>query len=89
MFTEDRDKYDIILMDMQMPVMDGLTATRLILEIETSRSLSIPIIALTANAFKEDIEACHDAGMVDHIGKPIDPDDMRNKIAKYLEGKED
>ena len=89
MFAEDRDKYDIILMDMQMPVMDGLTATRLILEIETSRSLSIPIIALTANAFKEDIEACHDAGMVDHIGKPIDPDDMRNKIAKYLEGKED
>lgn len=89
MFTVNPDKYDIILMDMQMPVMDGLTATRLILEIEASRSLSVPIIALTANAFKEDVEACKAAGMADHICKPIDSGDMLNKIAKYLEGKED
>ena len=89
MFTADADKYDIILMDMQMPVMDGLTATRLILENEASQSLSVPIIALTANAFKEDVEVCKAAGMVDHICKPIDPVDMLNKVAKYLVGKED
>ena len=89
MFSENPDKYDIILMDMQMPVMDGLTATRLILEIGASRSLTVPIIALTANAFKEDVEACKAAGMVDHICKPVDPDDMLDKTAKYLKGKED
>jgi len=89
LFAANPDKYDLILMDMQMPVMDGLTATRLILEKETSRSLPVPIIALTANAFKEDVEACKAAGMVDHICKPIDPDDMLNKIVKYLEMKKD
>lgn len=88
-FCENPNKYDIILMDVQMPVMDGLTATRLISEIETSQSISVPIIALTANAFKEDVEACKDAGMVSHICKPIDPSDMLDKIARYLEGKED
>ena len=89
LFTADPDKYDIILMDIQMPVMDGLTAARRILEIETSRLLPVPIIALTANAFKEDVEACKDAGMSEHVCKPIDAVDMLNKIAKYLKGKED
>jgi signal transduction histidine kinase/CheY-like chemotaxis protein len=72
--------FDIILMDMQMPVMDGLTATMKIREFDTET----PIIAMTANAFKEDAERCIAAGMTAHIGKPIDTDNFLLTLKNYL-----
>ncbi len=84
MFAMNPDAYDVILMDMQMPVMDGLEATRQIRALGTAAAKTVPIIAMTANAFKEDVEACKAAGMNDHIGKPIDTNDMLAKIARHL-----
>jgi len=66
--------YDLVLMDMQMPVMDGITATRAIRS--NPRFRELPIIAMTANAMDTDREACRQAGMNDHVSKPIDPDAM-------------
>ncbi len=82
---ENPGVYDIILMDIQMPLMDGLEATRRIREM----GVRVPIVAMTANAFKEDVEACKKAGMQDHISKPIDVDELYQKVGKYLRGKED
>jgi len=77
--------YDIVFMDMQMPEMDGLEATRKIREYENKTARKrIPIIAMTANVFKEDIENCILAGMDDHIGKPIDIGNVFEKLKKYL-----
>ncbi|MDR0502479.1 MAG: transporter substrate-binding domain-containing protein [Treponema sp.] len=87
------DKYDIVFMDVQMPVMDGFDATRRIREFEADMEMDLiqenayrrmPIIAMTANVFKEDIEACIAAGMDDHLGKPIDVSEMAKKLRKYL-----
>ncbi len=80
MFTGSPESYDLILMDMQMPVMDGLTATRHIRE----RDKDIPVIAMTANVFKEDIENCLKAGMNDHLGKPLDVVEVMTKLRAYL-----
>jgi signal transduction histidine kinase/CheY-like chemotaxis protein/ABC-type amino acid transport substrate-binding protein len=78
-------KYDAILMDLQMPRMDGLEATRRIRALEKERgSLGVPIIAMTAHVFKSDIEECLAAGMNDHIGKPFDINDVLTKLYKYL-----
>ncbi len=65
--------YDAILMDIRMPVMDGLTATRAIRHLERSDAKTIPIIAMTANAFEEDVRESHGAGMNAHLSKPINP----------------
>ncbi|KIL99344.1 Sensory box histidine kinase/response regulator [Paramagnetospirillum magnetotacticum MS-1] len=73
--------YDLILMDMQMPVMDGVTATR---EIRAMGFQDLPIIAMTANAMQADREKCLEAGMNDHIAKPIDPDSMFATMMKWL-----
>jgi two-component system, sensor histidine kinase and response regulator len=73
--------YDLVLMDMQMPVMDGVTATQEIRKLP--RFASLPIIAMTANAMKEDKERCLAAGMNDYIMKPIDPDAMFETLHKY------
>jgi CheY-like chemotaxis protein len=81
-------KYDVILMDMQMPIMDGLEATKRIRSLPGGWYKRVPIIAMTANVFKNDIERCIDAGMNDHIGKPIDYSDMTAKLRKYLFGKQ-
>ena len=89
MFRKNQGKYDIILMDMQMPVMDGLEATKQIKAIGSSESENVKIVAMTANAFSEDISKCLEVGMVDHIAKPIDIDEMFAKISKYLIGKQD
>jgi CheY-like chemotaxis protein len=78
------DKYDLILMDVQMPKMDGLEATRRIRELLSERPKQVPIIAMTAHVFKSDIEECLAAGMNDHIGKPLDIDDVFKKLNKYL-----
>jgi two-component system sensor histidine kinase/response regulator len=77
----DRD-YDLILMDMQMPVMDGLAATRLIRQ--SARGGTLPILAMTANAFGEDRRRCLAAGMNDHIAKPVDPSNLYATLIKWL-----
>jgi PAS domain S-box-containing protein len=63
--------YDVILMDMQMPVMDGLTATRRIRALADAHAAGTPIVAMTANVLPEQVARCHEAGMDDHLGKPI------------------
>ena len=85
MFTETPDKYDLILMDVQMPEMDGLEATRRIRKSSCKNANEIPIIAMTANAFKEDMMECIAAGMNEHISKPINLNEFINKLAFYLE----
>ena len=70
----EQQSFDFIFMDVQMPVMDGLTATRMIREKEAVLGGHIPIIALTAHAMEEDKQQCIDAGMDDYLSKPIDLD---------------
>ncbi len=78
-------KYDIILMDCMMPVLDGYEATSKIREIEAQQKLKkTPIIALTANSTKEDMEKCLDIGMDDFIGKPIKKEFVEEKIKKWI-----
>jgi CheY-like chemotaxis protein len=92
MFSQAPDKYGMIFMDVQMPEMDGYEATRSIRVIEEKLSSAstdytsrrIPIIAMTANVFKEDIEKCLQAGMDDHAGKPLDFADVLDKLRHYL-----
>jgi PAS domain S-box-containing protein len=72
--------YDLILMDMQMPVMDGVAATRTI----RASGGKQPILAMTANAFGEDRQRCLDAGMNDHIAKPVDPQNLYSALIKWL-----
>lgn len=74
--------YDIVLMDMQMPVMDGIEATRRIRENQKYKNL--PIIAMTANAMASDRQLCIEAGMNDHIAKPIDPEQLFFILQKYI-----
>jgi len=74
--------YDIVLMDMQMPVMDGLEATRIIRA--DSRFDQLPIIAMTANAMAVDRDRCLEAGMNDHIAKPIDPDQLFGALNRWI-----
>ena len=76
--------YSAVLMDIQMPVMDGYEAARAIRELPDARLSKIPIIAMTANAFKEDEEAAKEAGMQGHIAKPLDMDAMRRTIMEVL-----
>ena len=85
MFLADPKKYDMIFMDLQMPEMDGLTATRKIRASGVENARDIPIVAMTANVFKEDIDKCLDAGMNDHIGKPLDFDEVIAKLRIYLD----
>ncbi|NUZ08292.1 response regulator [Piscinibacter koreensis] len=73
--------YDLVLMDMQMPRMSGLEATR---AIRSAPGLAMPIIAMTANAFMEDREACLAAGMDDHVTKPVDPDTLFTTLLRWL-----
>jgi two-component system sensor histidine kinase/response regulator len=74
--------YDIILMDMQMPIMDGVTAT---MEIrKDARYKDLPIVAMTANAMEQDRQKCLEAGMNDHLGKPIEPDDLFHALLKWI-----
>ncbi|MBE5995991.1 MAG: response regulator [Lachnospiraceae bacterium] len=76
--------YDAVLMDVQMPVMGGLEATRLIRALPDPVRASVPVIAMTANAFREDIEKEKDAGMNAHISKPLEISDMMATLAEIL-----
>ncbi len=84
MFENNMSDYDLILMDVQMPIVDGYEATRRIRAMNAPKAKKIPIIAMTANVFREDIEKCLAAGMNDHMGKPIDFEDMVEKLRTYL-----
>jgi signal transduction histidine kinase/AmiR/NasT family two-component response regulator len=89
MFRKNPEKYSAVLMDIQMPEMDGFEATRRIRRFEQERkgppeSPGIPIIAMTANVFREDIEKCLAAGMNDHLGKPIEIEEVLRKLKIYL-----
>ena len=88
MFSKNPSKYDLILMDINMPEMDGYEATRLIRTRNLPSAEKIPIIAMTANVFKEDIERCMAYGMNDHVGKPIDIETLLERLNKYINGKE-
>ena len=76
--------YDLILMDIQMPVMDGYTATKTIRALGNRKLAQIPIVAMTANAFAEDIRASEEAGMQGHIAKPIDVNVMIQTLTNVL-----
>ena len=80
-------KFDVILMDVMMPVMDGLTATRTIRALDRPDAKTVPIIAMTANAFAEDVEESRSAGMNEHISKPLDLDKVKATIARYVSRK--
>jgi CheY-like chemotaxis protein len=84
MFCEEPEKYDMIFMDIQMPEMDGYEAAKAIRKSGIARAREIPIVAMTANVFKEDIEKCFEAGMDDHIGKPLNFDDVLKRLRIYL-----
>jgi CheY-like chemotaxis protein len=88
-YTAAPYSYDLIFMDMQMPEMDGIEATVKIRKYEKDQLLAhtVPIIAMTANVFKEDIDNCMAAGMNDHIGKPIDIDRVLEIMRKYINRK--
>jgi two-component system, sensor histidine kinase and response regulator len=77
-----RKRYDVVLMDMQMPVMDGVTATREIRRIEHLKKL--PIVAMTANAMEQDRRKCLEAGMNGHVAKPIDPDELWHALLRFV-----
>ncbi|MCL2440804.1 MAG: response regulator [Treponema sp.] len=84
LFSESPDKYELILMDVQMPEMDGYEATRRIRAFGIPQAASIRIVAMTANVFREDIERCLEAGMDNHIGKPLDFNEIIEKLNIYL-----
>ena len=86
MFAEsEKGRFDVILMDMRMPVMDGLTATREIRKLDRPDASTIPIIALSANAFEEDVRQCLEAGMNAHLSKPVDLDRLKETLGRLLE----
>ncbi|MDR1575105.1 MAG: response regulator [Treponema sp.] len=94
-YTESPRSYDLIFMDVQMPEMDGFEATRRIRAFEAEQReqaadapdapREIPIIAMTANVFKEDVEQCLQAGMNSHVGKPLDLNEVIDKLHQYLD----
>ena len=84
MFSENPEKYNLILMDVNMPEMGGYEATRVIRSLDLARAADVPIIAMTANVFKEDIEKCIESGMNGHIGKPVDSSTLFERLNQYL-----
>jgi CheY-like chemotaxis protein len=74
----------MIFMDLQMPEMDGYEAAQHIRALDIPKAREIPIIAMTANVFREDVERCLHAGMNSHIGKPLNLDDVFEKLRSYM-----
>ena len=77
-------EYTLILMDIQMPVLNGYEATKQIRKLEDTQKAGIPVIAMTANAFQEDKQKAMESGMNDHVGKPIDMYVLLSTMKKYL-----
>ncbi|MBK7443181.1 MAG: response regulator [Bacteroidetes bacterium] len=75
--------YHVVLMDVQMPVMDGYEAARTIRKLENKKKNSIAIVAMTASVIKSEVDKCYESGMDDFIAKPFEPKELRNKILKY------
>ena len=84
MFRENPDKYEMIFMDLQMPEVDGYDATKRIRSLDIPAARTIPIVAMTANVFKEDIMRCKEAGMNGHIGKPLNFDETIDTLCQFL-----
>ena len=84
MFSSAPQKYDMIFMDVQMPEMDGYTATRAIRALGTPKARTVPIIAMTANVFREDVEKCLESGMNSHVGKPLDLNEVLEALRTNL-----
>jgi signal transduction histidine kinase/CheY-like chemotaxis protein len=84
MFTQTPERFELIFMDVQMPEMDGLEATRRIRALDVPQAQTVPIVAMTASVFREDIEKCLAAGMNDHVGKPLDFAEVTAKLYLYL-----
>ena len=85
MFSEHPEGYyDAVLMDVRMPVMDGLTAASTIRGLNRNDAKTVPIIAMTANVFDEDVERSRQAGMNAHLFKPVDPDVLFETMANAL-----
>jgi signal transduction histidine kinase/DNA-binding response OmpR family regulator len=84
MFKENPERYDMIFMDVQMPEMDGYEATSRIRALDNPRAKEIPIVAMTANVFREDVERCLEVGMNGHVGKPLDFSEVLTCLRKYL-----
>jgi CheY-like chemotaxis protein len=82
--NSDEGYYDVVLMDIRMPVMDGLEATKFIRNLERMDSKKVPIIAMSANTHKKDVEAALSAGMSTHIGKPFDVKELYRVISLEL-----
>ena len=82
-----RSRYDLVLMDIQMPIMNGYEATRRIRALDNPNIAGLPIIAMTANAFDEDRKAALEAGMNGHIAKPIDIPKLMEVLMEVLKGK--
>jgi two-component system sensor histidine kinase/response regulator len=78
----EQERYDLVLMDMQMPVMDGIAATREIRRRDHHRKL--PVVAMTANAMAQDRQRCLDAGMNDFLSKPFEPEEVWAVLLKWL-----
>jgi CheY-like chemotaxis protein len=84
MFKDAPYRYDLILMDVQMPEMDGYEATRRIRALNVPQAETVTILAMTANVFREDIEKCFEAGMNGHLGKPLDFEEVLEKLRACL-----
>ncbi|MEG1710761.1 MAG: response regulator, partial [Clostridia bacterium] len=84
LFNKIGDNLALILMDVQMPIMDGYTATKTIRSLNLSNAKTIPIIAMTANAFQDDISKSIASGMNEHLSKPVDTDIMFKLLDKYI-----
>jgi CheY-like chemotaxis protein len=88
LYSEVPGKYDMIFMDVQMPEVDGYEATRRIRALDAPQAKTVPIVAMTANVFREDVAKCLEAGMNDHVGKPLNFEELLDRLRKYLPQKE-
>ena len=85
-FADDSESFDMIFMDIRMPVMDGLTATRAIRELDLPGAADVPIVAMTASAFEDDIRESFSAGMNAHLAKPFGPRELYQVMERFLKG---